>query len=81
MTKQQLKSLVEAGREIEFDYKGKQYSITYYSDDREDYISFCEFYKETLDVKDVETLWNSTYMDMNVGEILSSLTEKDVDII
>lgn len=81
MTKEQLKHLVETGREIEFDYKGKQYSITYYLDNREDYISFCEFYKETLDVKDVDTLWNSTYKNMNVGEILSSLAEKDMDII
>lgn len=81
MTKEQLRLLVETGREIEFDYMGKQYSITYYSDNREDYISFCEFYEETLDVKDVDALWNSTYKNMNVGEMLSSLTEKDMDVI
>lgn len=81
MTKEQLISLIDTGREIEFDYQGKPYLITYYFDDREDYISFCEFYKETLDVRDVETLWNSTYKNMNVGEMLSSLTESDMDII
>lgn len=67
MTKEQLIEWVRTGREIEIEYKGKQYSITYYSDDREAFISFCEFYQETLDCKDVETLWNSIYKGMNVG--------------
>lgn len=81
MTKEQLKDWVNTGREIEFDYKDKRYSITYYGDNRVNYISFCEFYEETLDVADVETLWISTYKGMDVGKILSSITENEMDLI
>ena len=37
MTKEQLREYVECGHEIEFKYKGKEYSITYwYPDDNDD---------------------------------------------
>ncbi len=54
MRKEELKELIELGHEIEFKYKGKKYSITYYNDKRKNYISFCEFYKEPIDVSNVE---------------------------
>ena len=40
MTIDVLKKWVRTGRELEFNYKGKDYSITYYNDDRKDFISF-----------------------------------------
>ena len=60
MTIDVLKKWVRTGRELEFSYKGKDYSITYFRKNRKIYISFCEFYKETLDVATVDELWNST---------------------
>ncbi len=78
MTKQQLTEWIETGRELEFAYHGKKYSITYYNDNRKNYISFCEFNKETLDVKEVSDLWNGLYKGMRVSEILESVPESDV---
>ena len=56
MTKEQLFEWVDTGRELEFNYKGKDYSITYFRKNRKICISFCEFYKETLDVATVDEL-------------------------
>ncbi len=80
MTICQLTEWVKSGRELEFDYQGKRYSITYYGDGRKDYISFCEYYQETLDVPDVDTLWNSSYKDIRLSEMLLSVPAKDVDV-
>ncbi len=80
MTKQQLTEWVDTGRELEFDYQGNKYSITYYSDNRKDYISFCQYYQDTLDVSDVDTLWNSTYKGIILADMLSSIPENEVDI-
>ena len=47
MSFEQLKNYINIRNEIEFNYRGKKYSITYwYPDDNEDdaYISFCEYY-------------------------------------
>ncbi len=78
MTKGRLAKYVSQGDEIEFVYKGKNYSITYATTDGVDCISFCEFYSDTLDVPDVDTLWDSEYHGMAVSEIISSLTIYDM---
>ena len=78
MTKEQLFEWVDTGRELEFNYKGKDYSIIYFRKNRKIYISFCEFYKETLDVATVEELWNSTYKGIKLSDMLSSIPEDDV---
>lgn len=78
MTKEQLFEWIDTGRELEFKYKEKEYSITYYGDDRKDYISFCQAYDDTLDVCDVDELWNSTYKGIKLSEMLSSISEDDV---
>ncbi len=80
MTKQQLIEWIDTGRELEFEYEGNKYSITYYNDNRKDYISFCQYYQETLDVSDVETLWNSTYKGINLADMFSSISDNEVDI-
>lgn len=77
MTKNELTELVNQGREIEFTFKSKKYSITYYNDDREKYISFCEFYQEILDVATVNELWHSTYKGIKVQEIIRNLKDED----
>lgn len=78
MTKEQLFEWVDTGRELEFNYKGKDYSIIYFRKNRKIYISFCEFYKETLDVATVDELWNSTYKGIKLSDMLSSIPEDDV---
>lgn len=78
MTKGRLAKYVSQGNEIEFVYKEKNYSITYATTDGVDCISFCEFYSDTLDVPDVDTLWDSEYHGMAVSDIISSLTIYDM---
>ena len=78
MTIDVLKKWVRTGRELEFSYKGKDYSITYYNDDRKDFISFCEAYDETVDVATVDELWNSTYKGIKLSDMISSIPEDDV---
>ena len=78
MTIDVLKKWVRTGRELEFNYKGKDYSITYYNNDRKDFISFCEAYDETVDVATVDELWNSTYKGIKLSDMLSSIPEDDV---
>lgn len=78
MTIDVLKKWIRTGRELEFNYKGKDYSITYYNDDRKDFISFCEAYDETVDVATVDELWNSTYKGIKLSDMLSSIPEDDV---
>ena len=78
MNKEQLFYYIEHGREIVFKYKGKKYSITYSPEGVENYISFCEFYKETSDVKTVDELVNVTREEVTVLQMLESLTEEDI---
>jgi len=80
MTKETLKQLIETGREIEFTYNNKNYSITYYNDKRENYISFCEFYKETTDVKSFEDLCLVSRENVTVIDMLNSLNDNDISI-
>lgn len=78
MTKEQLIDYVNSGREIEFQFQGKKYSITYSPAGEEDYISFCEFYKETSDVKTVEELMQVTRNGISVIQMLESITDEDI---
>ena len=82
MTFEQLENYIDCRNEIEFTYRGKQYSITYwYPEENEEnvYISFCEFYKYTTEVKTAAELWNDVSREgITVGEMLSSITEEDI---
>ena len=84
MTFEQLENYISIRNEIEFTYHGKKYSITYwYPDGDEDnvYISFCEFYKETTEVKTAAELWNNISRDgVTVGEMLSDVQHQDIYI-
>ena len=84
MTLKQLENYISIRNEIEFTFQGKRYSITYwYPDDREDsvYISFCEFYKDTTEVKTARELWYAVSRDgITVGEMLSRVKQEDIYI-
>ena len=80
MTKEELIELIETGREFEFTYNKKRYSVTYSNEDVKDYISFCEFYKEPTDVSSVDELCNVVRDGVTVLEMFESITEKDVTI-
>lgn len=80
----ELNEYIQIGNEIEFTFNGKQYSITYwYPDNNEDnkWISFCEFYKETTEVKTAKELWNNVSRDgVTVGKMLTSINESQIYI-
>lgn len=78
MTKEELKELIETGREIEFEFNKKRYSITYYNDNRTNYISFCEFYKELTDVNNVDDLCKVERYGVSVIEMLESIVDEDI---
>lgn len=78
MTKEQLFEWVDTGRELEFSYKGKNYSIIYPEIDNKRIISFCQFDDEVLDVATVDELWISTYKGIKLSDMLSSIPEDDV---
>lgn len=80
MDKKTLQEWIETGREIEFEVNGINYSITYSAASEEYCISFCEFYKETLDVKDFDTLWNSTYKGMKFSDLWESVRYDDITL-
>lgn len=78
MTKAEFKKLIEEGHEIEFVYKNKGYSITYYKNEIGNIlISFCEYDKVSVDVETFEELCNIKYNDVTVLEMIEALTEKD----
>ena len=73
-----LRDCVEHGREIEFDYDGKRYSITYGIIDGREVISFCEFYKETTEVITFDELLNISRDGVTLRDMWGKLTENDV---
>lgn len=78
MTVEELRDYVSCGREIEYEFNGKRYSITYFDQDNEVWISFCEFYQEPTDVKTVDELLKVERYGVTVEEMLGSCTEKDI---
>lgn len=78
MTKQELFDYIKHGREIEFIFQNKKYSITYGVIEGKEVISFCEFYQETTEVETAEELINVTREGVTVLQMLESLTEDDI---
>ena len=78
MNKDLLKEYVDCGREIEFKYNDKMYSITYGIINDEEVISFCEFYKETTEVKTFDELSEVSRDGVTVVRMWESLTESDI---
>lgn len=71
---------IDTGREIEFTYDKKEYSITYYNDNRVNYISFCEFYKEPIDVSSFDELLEKKYNGISIKDMIESLSEDDYSV-
>ncbi len=80
MTREELKELIECGEEIEFNYSGKRFSITYYESNGHRVISFCEFYKEITDVDNFEDLCEVKRYGVKVIDMLESISDDDIDI-
>jgi len=78
MKKEYLIKLIEEGHEIEFEYKDKKYSICYGVIDDEEVISFCEFYKESKEVKAIEELLALNYNGFVLEDILDSIDEDKI---
>lgn len=80
MTRQTLADLVEHGREIEFNYSGKRFSITYYEPNGKPVISFCEFYKEITNVDTVDELCDVERYGVKVIDMLGTISDDEIDI-
>ena len=78
MTIDKLMDYINHGREIEFRYNGKMYSITYGTIDGKHVISFCEFYQETTEVENPEEIVTVSRNGSTVAEMLSSIREEDI---
>ena len=78
MKKEVLIDYIECGREIEFKYSGKMYSITYSPADMDDFISFCEFYKEPTNVTTIDDLLEISRYGVTVLKMWESLSEDDM---
>ena len=75
-----IEELIRGRREIEFAYQNKMYSITYYNDNREKYISFCEYYKKPIDVKNATELLEIRINGKSLKAIFSRLSDSEVSI-
>lgn len=78
MTKSSLFEYIDQGREIEFQYNEKKYSITYGEYRGKDVISFCEFYQESTEVTTIDELLSVTRDGVSVSEMWESISEDDV---
>lgn len=78
MNKEQLLDYIDHGREIEFRFDRKMYSITYGTIENEHVISFCEFYKESTEVKHAEEICAVVRNGVNVLQMLESLSEDEI---
>lgn len=75
MKRECIEELIRGRREIEFVYNKSRYSITYYKDNREKYISFCKFYQEPIDVATVNQLLSIKIGSYTLELIFSKLPD------
>jgi hypothetical protein len=75
-----IETLINENREIEFTYRGNRYSITYYNDNREKYISVCKFYEKPIDVKNADELFKLTIGKFTLKQIFEALPDSAFDI-
>lgn len=75
-----IECLIACNREIEFAYQGKDYSITYYNDKREKYISVCEAKKDPIDVKNAGEVLHIKIGERTLEQIFAELPDSAFDI-
>ena len=80
MNKEELLQILKDGEEIEFKYNDKMFSITFFNDNGKAKISFCEFYKEPIDVDNVDELLKIKWDNVSVEKMLSKLKEDNIMI-
>lgn len=80
MKVEKIKDYICQGREIEFTYNNKRYSITYGEINGEDVISFCEFYKESTEAKSINELMQIKQDNITVEEMINCISENDIDV-
>jgi len=80
MKSQCIVELIMGKREIEFIYHSKRYSITYYNDKREKYISVCEYYHNPIDVKTPNEVLKLKIGSKTLKQIFSQLPDSAFNI-
>ncbi len=80
MKRECLELLIDSGREIEFTYHGSKYSITYYNDDREKYISVCKFYHNPIDVSSAAEVLKLKIGKYTIEQIFVALPDSAIAI-
>lgn len=80
MKRECIEELVKARREIEFQFHGARYSITYYNDDREKSISVCRFYETPVDVRNTDELFQLRIGRYTLEQIFAALPDNAFDI-
>lgn len=80
MKRECVELLINSNREIEFTYKGRRFSITYYNDNRKNYISVCEFYKTPVDVGSAEEALKLKYGKVTLEKIFAIIPDSAIDI-
>lgn len=78
MNKTELVELIESGREIEFLYNDKRFSITYGMINSKEVISFCEYNKYSTEVECVEELFSVVRYGITLEEMIGSITEEHI---
>ena len=79
MKKELLSDLVEHGREIEFKYNDRMFSITYGTTaEGKEVISFCEFYKETTEVETFDELLKVSRNGITVLQMWEESADENV---
>ena len=75
-----IEELIHGRREIEFIYHNHKYSITYYNDNREKWISVCEYGYKPIDVKSAAEVLKLHIGKRTLAQIFSSLPDNMFDI-
>jgi len=75
-----IECLIACGREIEFKYLGKYYSITYLGEKSERQIYVCQFYKEPKIVKTSWQVLNLKIGSKTLMEIFAGLPDSAFSI-
>lgn len=76
MTLDTLKYSMQTGREIEFSYRGTEYSITYSFEGEKQTIHFCQFDQTSIDYDSTEQLIDSAEIGGEyLRDILSSIED------
>lgn len=75
-----IEALINENREIEFVYKNKEYSISYYNDHRKKYISVCQAYKKPIDVSSAIEVLRLKIGNKTLEKIFLELPDSAFDI-